>query len=200
MFKILKRKEESKVKTDDAKKEGVFGRLKMGLRRTRQNITEGVANTLLGKKVVDDELIEDIETQLLTADLGIETTQLLISDLTKRLARKQLNDAEAVFSFGYERQRIRNSLVEKTGSLASSEDQQSEFVVSFLGEDGEKFFSRRIADEYPFSPEMGKRALEGDQGFFDPREQHSIGEPGVEVLFRDQRRNPEPRCQEDYRA
>ena len=77
-------------------KPGLFARLKQGLSRTRSNLTEGIASLTLGKKTIDDELLEDIETQLLTADMGVEATQRIISDLTLRVSRKELSDPEAL--------------------------------------------------------------------------------------------------------
>ena len=79
-------------------KQGVFARLSQGLRRTRSNITESVASLVLGKKVIDDEVLEEIEMQLLTADVGVEATRTIIDDLTKRVARKQLANADALFN------------------------------------------------------------------------------------------------------
>jgi len=79
-------------------KQGFFTRLTQGLRRTRSSITEGVATLMLGKKSIDDEVLEEIEMQLLTADVGVEATRAIVDDLTKRVARKQLADAEALFS------------------------------------------------------------------------------------------------------
>ncbi len=81
-----------------SQKSGFFGRLKQGLNRTRSKLTEGFASLILGKKAIDDDLLEELETQLLTADLGIEATQSIIQDLTQRVARKQLNDAQALFT------------------------------------------------------------------------------------------------------
>ena len=94
-----KSKESQPVADDNAaseKKRGLFGRLKAGLSKTRSGLTEGVAKLILGHKQIDDELLEDLETQLLTADVGVEATQAIIRDLTQRVARKQLNDAEAL--------------------------------------------------------------------------------------------------------
>ena len=78
-------------------KVGLFARLKQGLSRTREGLTKGLANLFLGRKVIDAELLEDIETLLLTADVGVESTQVLINDLTDRVSRKQLADPEALF-------------------------------------------------------------------------------------------------------
>lgn len=81
-----------------AGKTGFFGRLKQGLSRSSNKLTAGFADLVLGKKTIDDDLLEELETQLLSADLGIEATQTIIQDLTQRVARKQLNDPEALFS------------------------------------------------------------------------------------------------------
>ena len=76
----------------------MFSRLRSGLSRTRASLTEGLASLVLGSKRIDDELIEQIEEQLLTADVGVEATSEIISDLTKRVARKQLKDADALMA------------------------------------------------------------------------------------------------------
>jgi fused signal recognition particle receptor len=80
------------------KKPGFFSRLKQGLSRTRSGITEGMASLVLGKKAIDDEVLEEIETLLLSSDVGVEATQAIIADLTQRLARKQLADVDALFT------------------------------------------------------------------------------------------------------
>ena len=77
-------------------KGGLFSRLIQGLTRTRSGLTAGLADLTLGKKSIDDELLEDIETLLLTADVGVEATQRIIADLTNRVSRKELKDSEAL--------------------------------------------------------------------------------------------------------
>ena len=75
-----------------------LARLKTGLQRTRTSLTEGVAKLLLGRKSIDAELLEELETQLLLADVGVDATGQIIADLTGRMARKQLADGEALFT------------------------------------------------------------------------------------------------------
>ncbi len=75
-----------------------FSRLKAKLGRTREGLTQGLANLVLGKKAIDAELLEELETRLLQADVGVEATREIIDDLTARVARKQLNDADALFA------------------------------------------------------------------------------------------------------
>ncbi|WP_251976991.1 signal recognition particle-docking protein FtsY [Salinicola avicenniae] len=78
-------------------KGGWLARVRAGLSRTRSNLTDGIADLLLGKKQIDDDLIEDLETQLLMADVGIEATSEIIERLTERVSRKELADAEALY-------------------------------------------------------------------------------------------------------
>ena len=79
------------------KKPGLFSRLKAGLTRTRSGITDGLADLVLGKKAIDDDVLDEIETLLLTSDVGVEATQQIVASLTGRIQRKQLADADALF-------------------------------------------------------------------------------------------------------
>ena len=81
---------------DHPKKPGFFARLKQGLAKTSQNLGAGLASLFLGKKI-DDDLYEELETQLLLADVGVETTQKLIKQLVADADRRQLKDAEALY-------------------------------------------------------------------------------------------------------
>jgi fused signal recognition particle receptor len=82
--------------TQPTEKKGLFARLKAGLSKTRASFTSGIASLILGKKVLDQELIDLIEMQLLTADVGVDATQKLIQGLTQKLARNELKDSETV--------------------------------------------------------------------------------------------------------
>jgi fused signal recognition particle receptor len=82
----------------EATRAGFFARLKQGLSKTSASIGEGMASLFLGKKVIDDDLLEEIETRLLTADVGVEATGVIIQSLTQKVARKQLTDAQALYT------------------------------------------------------------------------------------------------------
>ncbi|MDZ7661770.1 signal recognition particle-docking protein FtsY [Thiohalophilus sp.] len=75
---------------------GLFVRLKQGLSRTRYGLSDGLAQLALGKKQIDDELLEEIETLLLSADVGVEATRRIIDDLTAQVSRKALQDSDAL--------------------------------------------------------------------------------------------------------
>ncbi len=81
---------------DRPTKEGFFARLKRSLVKTRQNLGSGFIGLFRGKKI-DDELFEELEEQLLIADVGVETTRRIITSLTQQADRKQLRDAEALY-------------------------------------------------------------------------------------------------------
>lgn len=85
---------------------GFFARIKQGLSRTSSHFAEGLGNLFLGRKTIDDDLFEELETQLLVADVGMDATSEIIDSLTSRVARKQLNDVDALY------QALRDQLTE----------------------------------------------------------------------------------------
>ncbi|OEC35097.1 fused signal recognition particle receptor [Pseudomonas cuatrocienegasensis] len=76
---------------------GWFARLRQGLSKTSASLGEGMASLFLGEKEIDDDLIDELETRLLTADVGVEATTAIIQNLTQRVARKQLTDSGALY-------------------------------------------------------------------------------------------------------
>ncbi len=78
------------------KKTGFFARLKQGLSKTRQNFTDSLASLVLGRKEIDDDLLDELEMILLTADVGIDATDKIIKSLTAQVSRKALKDPEAL--------------------------------------------------------------------------------------------------------
>ncbi|MGS0627953.1 signal recognition particle-docking protein FtsY [Photorhabdus asymbiotica] len=78
-------------------KEGFFTRLKRSLVKTRQNLGSGFLSLFRGKKI-DDDLFDELEEQLLIADVGVDTTRKIIGSLTAHASRKELKDAEALYA------------------------------------------------------------------------------------------------------
>ncbi len=74
-----------------------FARLKQGLAKTSSSLGEGMASLFLGKKEIDDDLLDELETRLLTADVGMEATTAIMANLTRRVARKELADSGALY-------------------------------------------------------------------------------------------------------
>jgi len=75
---------------------GLFGRLRQGLNRTSTNLTDGLGDALLGKVKLDDEVLEEIETRLLTSDVGIEATNTILADIGNHLKRSQSDQPNAL--------------------------------------------------------------------------------------------------------
>ncbi|MBT5718141.1 MAG: signal recognition particle-docking protein FtsY [Gammaproteobacteria bacterium] len=98
MFGLGKKKSEDsksvEVQNTDASDGGIFTRLKNGLSRTRSKLSDGLAEIVLGEKTIDLNLLEDIETQLLSADVGIDATDQIVNNLKQQLGRKQLAEPE----------------------------------------------------------------------------------------------------------
>lgn len=128
MFDFLKSK--STDQPEPAKKSW-FSRLTDGLTRTRKGFSDGLANLVLGKKTIDDELFESLETLLLTADIGPESTDLLMKKMMDRVSRKQLSDPAALSA----------ALKEEMVSLLKPYEQalvinQKPFVILMVGING----------------------------------------------------------------
>jgi len=124
-------KDEAK-RAEKPKKEGFFSRLKKGLLKTRVNIGSGFASIFSGKKI-DDDLFEDLETQLLTADLGVDTTMKLIDSLTDAADRKQLKDGDALYELM--KQEMAAMLKTAEQPLEISADKKP-FVILMVGVNG----------------------------------------------------------------
>ncbi|WP_337240443.1 signal recognition particle-docking protein FtsY [Proteus faecis] len=119
------------VEQEKPKKEGFFSRLKKGLLKTRQNLGSGFLSLFRGKKI-DDDLFEELEEQLLIADVGMETTTKIITSLTKHATHKDLKDAEALYG----------KLSEEMGDILSKVDKplniegKKPFVILMVGVNG----------------------------------------------------------------
>jgi len=101
MFGFGKKKQDQAVNSPEAEpdsgNESLFERLRSSLKKTRSNLGDGLANLLSGKKAIDEDLLEELESLLLTADIGIDATTSIIDDLTSSLKRNQLQDSGALY-------------------------------------------------------------------------------------------------------
>lgn len=92
----VKEETQDEYQEKPANKTGFFSRLIQGLIKTKQNIGSGFLNFFRGKKI-DDDLFEELEEQLLIADLGMPTTTKIINNLTQHATKQQLKDAELLY-------------------------------------------------------------------------------------------------------
>ncbi|MFA9487790.1 MULTISPECIES: signal recognition particle-docking protein FtsY [unclassified Mannheimia] len=110
---------------------GFFNRLIQGLIKTKQNIGSGFRNFFSGKKI-DDELFEELEEQLLVADLGMPTTQKIINNLTQHATKKQLKDAELL----YQQLKIELGEVLKPVAQPLVLEEKKPYVILMVGVNG----------------------------------------------------------------
>lgn len=89
---------EASDKETQFKKQGFFTRLKQGLSKTRDSFTDSLASLVLGRKEIDDDLLEELEMILLTADVGIDATDRIITHLTEQVSRQELKDPQALIT------------------------------------------------------------------------------------------------------
>ena len=76
---------------------GFFTRMRKGLGKTRAGFTEGLGNLLLGEKVIDDEIVDEIEMQLIMADVGVDATRAIVANLTEKIGRRELLNSKALY-------------------------------------------------------------------------------------------------------
>ncbi|MGE0972918.1 signal recognition particle-docking protein FtsY [Klebsiella sp. WOUb02] len=121
----------AQIEQEKPTKEGFFARLKRSLVKTKQNLGSGFISLFRGKKI-DDDLFDELEEQLLIADVGVETTRKIISHLTEGASRKQLRDAEALYGL----------LKEEMGDILAKVDEplnvegKTPFVILMVGVNG----------------------------------------------------------------
>ncbi|GAA5187182.1 signal recognition particle-docking protein FtsY [Ferrimonas gelatinilytica] len=118
--------------SDEGKKLGFFARLKAGLRKTSENIGGGFVALFKGKKI-DEELFEELETQLLLADVGIETTTRIIDTLTERADYGDLKDSDALF--GHLKAELTQTL-SKVDQPLQLDNPDGPFVILMVGVNG----------------------------------------------------------------
>ncbi len=109
-----------------------FARLKRSLSRTKANIGAGFFGLFKGKKI-DDDLFEELEEQLLVADVGMDTTLKIIESLTEKSSRQQLRDGEALYGLLKEEMAEILSKVEQPLVVDSS---KTPFVILMVGVNG----------------------------------------------------------------
>ena len=114
-------------------KGGWFSRMKSGLSKSRKNLTEGLTNILIGGKEIDDELLEEVEDQLLVADIGVNATNRIIKNLTEATARGDLIYSHSLYKAL--QKELTDILTPKVASLVVDASTKP-FVVLVVGVNG----------------------------------------------------------------
>ncbi len=123
---------ETTENSDSTESEGFFGKLKRGLSRTKENLGSGFVGLFKDKKI-DEELFEELETQLLVADLGMETTSKIIDSLTESANRSQLKDGEALYQLLKQQM---SDILQGVSAPLNLEESEGPFVILMVGVNG----------------------------------------------------------------
>ncbi len=124
---------EQTTKVAEKPASGFFTRLRQSLKKTRGQLGDGLSRLLLGKKEINEDILEEIETILLMADIGIETTKSIISELSQKLKRRELSDGATVLA---NLKHSLSSLLEPYQQPLQFEGSDKPFVILMVGING----------------------------------------------------------------
>jgi len=127
------RKNKTSAAADKPEKTGLFKRLRDGLSRTRHSLTEGIVDLVLRSKALDASLLEEIETTLLVADVGVDATSEIIDRLTEQISLNQFADAEELMASLH--RHMQAILAPSSQPLVIPEDKRP-FVILMVGING----------------------------------------------------------------
>jgi len=148
MFGFIKRKQKKdkvadKVSTetlpvsDSRSAENSSTDLGKSLEKTKRTFSDGMADFFLGKKSIDDELLEELETRLLSADVGIDATTTIIDELQSDISRKAINDAEGLhIKLAQIMKSILQPCEQPLSSVIANTESDKPFVILVVGING----------------------------------------------------------------
>lgn len=117
-------------------KKNLVARFAQGLIKTRHQLGDRIASLLLGKKTIDAELLDDLETLLLGADLGVETSQAILQQLKEDLTRKELADGVMVMNALHARLQACLTPCAKPLIIPPATTRNHPFVILMVGVNG----------------------------------------------------------------
>src|SRR3569832_1628600 len=124
--------QQSAAASKPEQKQGFFTRLRAKLNRGNSWLTYDLADLFRGRKI-DEQILEELETRLLTADVGVEATEAILSELQKRVARNELQDVAALITA------LRNAIVDILAPCARPlvvDKSRSPYVILVVGVNG----------------------------------------------------------------
>jgi fused signal recognition particle receptor len=92
MLNFFKKNQNKDIQTDTKK-----ASLKDRLFKSKRRLGDGLSSILIGKKQIDDELLEELEILMISADIGIQTTDKIIESVRKKASRKELKDGDSLY-------------------------------------------------------------------------------------------------------
>ncbi len=133
-YKIKVRRENEPFSTPEPKKAGLFKRLSEKLSRTRESFTYQIDSLFLGKKVIDEDLLDELEEILITADIGITITQELLEHARRKVKRNELSDPESLKQVL--KKKIKQYIVEHDKPAELVMPAKGPFVIMVVGVNG----------------------------------------------------------------
>ena len=89
-------KKETEIEEQSEKADSLIERLRKGVGKTRTHILNNLSEAVLGKKEIDEDLLDDLEEVLIGSDIGPETTRRILESITEKVERKELTDPEVL--------------------------------------------------------------------------------------------------------
>ena len=124
---------ENEADSGNAKTSSLLDRLTSGLAKTGGPISSGLGQLFLGKKAIDEDVLEELETLLLTSDIGVDATEEIIETLTEKVSRKQLTNIDALQS---ELKSLLQLMLQKVEKVLQVPDSGQPFVILVVGVNG----------------------------------------------------------------
>jgi len=92
MLNFFKKNQNKDIQNDTNK-----ASLKDRLFKSKRRLGDGLSSILIGKKKIDDELLDELEILMISADIGIQTTDKIIESVRKKASRKELTDGDSLY-------------------------------------------------------------------------------------------------------
>ena len=147
---------EAEIEEPSEKADSFIERLRKGVDKTRTHILENLSEAVLGKKEIDEDLLDDLEEVLIGSDIGPETTQRILESITEKVERKELTNPEVLQK---EIQLEIEKIMSKTYPVPGTSERKP-LILLFVGVNGvgKTTTIGKIAAQYR---QQGKKVLMG---------------------------------------
>ena len=149
-------KKETEIEEQSEKEDSLIERLRKGVGKTRIHILNNLSEAVLGKKEIDEDLLDDLEEVLIGSDIGPETTRRILESITEKVERKELTDPEVLQK---EIQLEIEKIMSKTYPVLGTSERKP-LILLFVGVNGvgKTTTIGKIAAQYR---QQGKKVLMG---------------------------------------
>ena len=149
-------KKETEIEEQSEKADSLIERLRKGVGKTRTHILNNLSEAVLGKKEIDEDLLDDLEEVLIGSDIGPETTRRILESITEKVERKELTDPEVLQK---EIQLEIEKIMSKTYPVLGTSERKP-LILLFVGVNGvgKTTTIGKIAAQYR---QQGKKVLMG---------------------------------------